>query len=75
MDSVAPVAAKAQHDPHYPWFLGPWRCPVPLQSTEAGEETASSCGASMKLSDEGNLAPFNLENSAEVQSENWLTPL
>lgn len=34
--SIDPVAEKAQHEPHDPWFLTPVTAPDFLQSTESG---------------------------------------
>jgi len=33
------VVEKAQHEPHWPWFLIGVMTPFPLQSTEEGEDT------------------------------------
>ena len=77
-DSMASVAPKAQHEPHWPWFLtwvtAPWERQsklVTLEATGVGMLTMpamrSSGEAGLRLS----ILPLN---SATDQSENLLTP-
>jgi hypothetical protein len=43
IDSIAAVAAKAQQDPHPPWFLTAVTLPRVFQLTEEDIETIGGC--------------------------------
>jgi hypothetical protein len=42
LDSTAPIAEKAQHDPHIPWFLTEATIPWATQSTSLAASTSGT---------------------------------
>jgi len=49
LDSKAPTAEKAQHDPHYPWFFTFWTAPFVLQSKLSFDKVKSSTACELSL--------------------------
>jgi len=75
-----PVVEKAQHEPHWPWFLIGVTAPAVTQSTEAGKASASTDSddstsvASIVSFNETNKHPIFSLNSYWAKSAYWFKP-
>ena len=76
--STEPVVEKAQHEPHWPWFLMGVTAPLDDQSTDAGLACTPSRDVSTwrgSCSRERRPDAKRALNSSAVRSANWFTPM